>query len=188
MLLRKNNKLVNKLGKKTSIAILTMITAGAVFAAPFLLGLLLINISPSVPTGLWFIYPSKATIDTAAYVLINPQSFKSYKNYRDYPLARNQWGRLRPFIKQVGAKEGDIIETTGEEIIVNGEILPDSKILSQDKDGRTLTPYPLPYQYRLRHGEFWLTSNHPRGFDSRYLGTVESKNCRKVKLLIAFHR
>lgn len=121
-----------------------MVTVGAVFSAPFLLGLLVINISPSVPVGLWFIYLSKATIYTGAYVLINPQSFKGYKNYLDYPLARNQWGRLRPLIKQVGAKEGDIIETTVAGIIVNGEILPASKILSQDRNGCILTSYLLP--------------------------------------------
>lgn len=113
-------KFINKLDKKTSIAIITMVTTGAVLAAPFLLGLILINITPSVPLGLWFIYPSKTKIETGVYVLINPQSFNGYKNYLDYPLDRNQWGRLRPFIKQVGAKEGDIVKTTGEEIIVNG--------------------------------------------------------------------
>lgn len=179
-------RLIKKIGKKTSIAILMMIITGAAFAAPFLLGLLLINISPSVPIGLWFVYPSKTKIETGTYILINPQKFVGYKNYQNYPFNRNQFGRIHPFIKQVGATEGNLIETNGKEIMIDGEILPNSKILSQDKEGRVLTPYLLPYQYRLKHGELWLMSNSPRGFDSRYLGTADAKDCRKVKLLIVF--
>lgn len=160
-------QLIQKIGRQTSIAILIMLLTGAVLAAPFLFGLLSINISPSVPMGLWFVHPATAEFEVGSYVKVNVQAFTNYEKYTGYPFHKNSSGQMRQFIKQVAGRSGDLVESTLDQIYINGELMPDSKILSSDKNGRSLTPFPLPY--RLKIGELWLTSNSTRGFDSRYI-------------------
>lgn len=172
-------RLIKKFGRKTTTAALIIIIMGAAIAAPFLLGLLLINISYSVPLGLWFVQPGIAQHETGCYVKLYPQNFNHFEKYTTYPFSVGPSGQLLPFIKQVGGIPGDLIEAAAEGILVNGSILPDSQVLSADRANRPLTPFPLPY--RLKSGEVWLTSNSARGFDSRYLGPALAAECRKVK-------
>lgn len=179
-------RLIQKIGKKTSIGILIMLLIGAVLAAPFLFGLISINASPSVPMGLWLVYPATTDIEIGSYVRVRIQDFTDYHKYTSYPLPQNNSGQKRRFIKQVAGRSGDLVESTPEGIYINGQLMPDTKILKTDKRGYPLTPFSLPY--RLKKGEIWLTSNNPRGFDSRYLGPAIEIACKKVSPLIVKKR
>ena len=61
---------------------------------------------------------------------------------------------------------------------VAGKLIPNSAPLSADRAGRMLKAFPL--SIKLASDEVWLLSDSPRGFDSRYLGPANMKECRRV--------
>lgn len=75
-------------------------------------------------------------------------------------------------LKRVGGLPGDRIDVTPDGVTVNGRVLPQSKPLTADSDGKVLPHALLPRT--LGAHEVWLTSEHPRGFDSRYFGPVNT--------------
>lgn len=180
--MQRQKKLIEKIGHKTSLALLAIVVIGVAIATPFLLGFFAINATASVPIGLWFICSQSSEIEIDSYVLIKPQNFANYINYKNRQLPRNNSGQIRKFIKQVKGQGGDLVESKTDGIYINGILIPDSKILNKDKKGEILTPFPLPY--KLKKNEIWLSSNNPRGFDSRYLGPANIVDCRKLKPLI----
>ena len=52
---------------------------------------------------------------------------------------------------------------------------PDSAPRDRDAEGNSLQPYPFG-TYRVRTGQLWVMSEHPRGIDSRYFGPVAISN------------
>jgi conjugative transfer signal peptidase TraF len=111
-------------------------------------------------------------VHVGEYVCLPPLSETSpaslHAAFRDGILPQ-EW-RDRPFLKRVAAVEGDVISYDGG-VRVNGRLLPASQAADHDRHGRAL-PHPA-YPRRLARGEVWLTSEHPRGFDSRYFGPVK---------------
>lgn len=70
----------------------------------------------------------------------------------------------------------------GGTIAINGRELPQSTIRDLCNEDRCLPR--VPYPVRLSVDEFWISSEHPDGFDSRYFGPVRRDvlNCRAEPL------
>ena len=153
--------------QKFAISILIL---GAVIAAPFLTGKLIINVSPSVPVGLWL--KVEGEIKCGDIVQVPFDAFKSTEWVPEEYYRKSFWGNNVPFLKRVAGLPGDEIKN-----------LPDGFIaLSHDGLGNELKTYPLPII--LESDEVWLMSDAERGFDSRYLGPAKIIKCHKVIPLI----
>ena len=145
---------------------ITVLILGAVVAAPFLTGKLIINVSPSVPVGLWL--KIEGEIKCGDIVQVPFDAFKSTEWVPEEYYRKSFWGNNVPFLKRVAGLPGDKIEN-----------LPDGFLaLSHDGLGNELKAYPLPVI--LESDEVWLMSDAERGFDSRYLGPAKFSKCHKV--------
>lgn len=160
---------------------IVILAFGAIFTLVAFTGVISLNRTPSVPTGLW--RASYGPIARGDYVVIDVKAFAAYDTYRDYLSTRRQ-GQSTRFLKKVAAMESDTITIDGEGILVNGERLPDSLPLSQDRAGNKLVAYPLPIT--MEKDQVWLSSHSPRGIDSRYLGYADLRRCKKVVPLWLF--
>lgn len=75
----------------------------------------------------------------------------------------------QPMLKRIAAVPGDTVILKSGYLLVNGE--PTSiTIASRDSYGGKLSAWPTPLT--LQPGQYWLTSDPERGFDSRYFGPV----------------
>jgi conjugative transfer signal peptidase TraF len=138
-----------------------------------------INLSPSVPTGIWKMKGKNAEESgdiRGEYVVVKASA------HPGYPLAveRGYLHDLTPMLKRVAATEGDLVSyDEGERAVtVNGEYVPMTEVLSRDTEGRLLPRASFPLI--LKKGEVWLSSENIRGYDSRYFGPVSADLLRKA--------
>ena len=164
-------------------AALLVIFIGVALAALFCSGKLILNTTASVPIGLWWRVDGPIALGDVVRVPI--EAFKATDWVPEIYWRKNAWGQHKAFLKRVTALPGDIIEA-GEDglLCLNGQPIPNSTPLFEDRAGRPLKAFPLPIQ--LASDEIWLLSDSPRGFDSRYLGTALLGKCCKVMPLVLF--
>jgi conjugative transfer signal peptidase TraF len=165
--------------------VVAMVLSDLIVALLFIGGYLTLNVTPSVPVGLWWIIDSKIPFRKEDYVVVDVERFAGYGAYQNYPFRRSAWGTVVPFIKRIAGVAGDTVTGDGEGIRINGQLLKDSGIVSRDRNGNGMKPFPLPIT--LINDQLWLASQSPLGFDSRYLGTARVKDCRKAIPLIIFN-
>jgi conjugative transfer signal peptidase TraF len=130
-----------------------------------------INLSPSVPTGIWRILDAEESGDArSGYVVVKPNDHPGYR----LAVERSYLNDLTPMLKCVAATEGDVVDYDEEEraITVNGSYIMMSEILSEDTEGRPLPRASFPVA--LKKGEVWLSSENIRGYDSRYFGPASA--------------
>ena len=128
-----------------------------------------INLSPSVPTGIWKIISRRYDVESPdEYVVVSANDHWGYK----LAMERGYLNNFSPMLKRVTATEADIVDYDEDEraVIVNGSYLFMTEIFSMDMEGRTLPKAWFPTL--LKKGEAWLSSENIRGYDSRYFGPV----------------
>ena len=109
-------------------------------------------------------------VDTTA-LLVHPDIKEAHK--REY-FGHKLFSRSpRDLLKQIGGVPGDVIDVVSSRLMINGVIQKNGIILSVDSQGQPLPRLPFPYV--IPEGEYWLYSDHERGFDSRYFGSVPLK-------------
>lgn len=133
------------------------------------------NSSPSLPVGLYIV----TTDDHANLVEFCPSepfaSLSIVRGYRDEGVCADG---AAPLLKPVVARAGDVVELSAGGISVNGKPLPNTAPLPKDSNGRQLQPWSFG-RYVVRSGTVWVASSyHPRSFDSRYFGPVETSAIR----------
>jgi conjugative transfer signal peptidase TraF len=135
-----------------------------------------LNISPSVPMGIWKVGPEKEDYEKNDYVLVSPSGHPGYRLAAE----RRYLIDSMPMLKRVVATEGDAVSYDIREkaVTVNGDYIFMTEILSMDTQGRPLPSASFPT--RLRTGEAWLSSENIRGYDSRYFGPVSQDILRGV--------
>jgi conjugative transfer signal peptidase TraF len=130
-----------------------------------------INLSPSVPTGIWKITEIEKSGDVKnEYVVVRANDHPGYL----LAVERGYLHDLTPLLKRVVATEGDLVSYDEKEqaVTVNGAYVPITEILSRDTEGRALPRAAFPV--RIKQGEAWLSSENIRGYDSRYFGPVST--------------
>lgn len=131
-----------------------------------------INTSPSLPRGLYLLAPVRRALRPGDLVLAcPPPAAAALARARGYLAHGPCPGGTKPLGKLVLAVAGDRLVLTGAGITLDRCRLPSSASRPADTRGRPLPRLP-PGAYRVRSGEIWLFSPHPRSFDSRYFGPV----------------
>ena len=165
--------------RKAAIGVLVF---GAAIAALLCFGGFTVNLSASVPLGLW--RKVGGPVQIGDIVEVPFEAFRSTDWVPESYHRKNDFGRVTPYLKRVAGLPCDKIEADSGLIRVNGKVVPDSAPLSADRAGNVMRAYPLPVS--LASGEVWLSSDSPRGFDSRYLGPARLEECVKVVPVFVF--
>ena len=128
-------------------------------------GRLLINYTPSIPRGLYWITPSGPPRVGELVAFPIPESVRDLMYSRQY-VHRS----IRLLAKPVLAVAGDDVCVRGGCLHVNGA--PHGTILDVDPAGRALPHYD--HCGVLSPGQLYVATEHERSFDSRYFGPIDS--------------
>jgi conjugative transfer signal peptidase TraF len=133
-----------------------------------------INITPSMPIGIWIVRPVNAPIARGAIVsfcrIHRHSSIEPPRPANHGPCQDGAW----PLLKPVAAIPGDWVFVDSAGVTVNGQLLPNSQ--RQDRPGLVVM---APGTYRVGEGELWVVScSHPHSFDSRYFGPIHAAAVR----------
>jgi conjugative transfer signal peptidase TraF len=147
-----------------------------------------VNISPSVPVGLWKVsahteqMEQMEKLEKGVYVIVPTVSADDEIKNPGYKLAaeRGYLASPMPMLKRVAAVEGDFVsyDVDEEAVTVNGGYVFMTAIMSQDTEGRPMPSASFPL--RLGKYQVWLSSENIRGYDSRYFGPVSSDILQKA--------
>jgi conjugative transfer signal peptidase TraF len=153
--------------KSVAVAVAALLCAAAATAAIAEGVGLRVNLTPSLPRGLYI-------ADDAGPLAEFCQAGSS-----DY-VGR---GRCRdgsaPLLKPIVAAEGQTVVLTADGITVDGRLLPNTAPSLFDRNGRLLRHYPFG-RYKVGEGEVWVASSHHAGsFDSRYFGPIGEAEIRR---------
>ncbi len=131
--------------------------------------LLRVNVSASLPRGLYCRFPGRSIeAGTLVALCLPPEASALYRAHAHAP-AGSCPDRLPPFLKAVAATGGALVTFGPEGLRVAGELLPLSAPRLFDSAGLPL-PHALYGTYRLPPRSLWLYAPQPSSFDSRYLG------------------
>jgi conjugative transfer signal peptidase TraF len=135
-----------------------------------LLQLLWLNLSPSLPLGLYRTV-HVAPVRGAIVVVCLPRQLGVFARARDY-LGRGPCaGNVERLGKRVAGVAGDTIDMDAFGVSINHVRIPHSAPLARDSRGR-----PLPSMTGRRivpDGHIFILANeNPRSFDSRYFGPI----------------
>lgn len=153
-----------------SLVVVFFLFAMGIFAA-WLAGYR-VNVTSSYPLGIWRLEANRS-ISQGSLVLFCPPDTPFFKAANGFGVLRAGGcpGGYAPLLKQLAAGPGDFVEVDEEGVSVNGRLIPNSRPLQHDSQGKTL---PRTEERGWVHeGEAWLLSDfNPRSFDSRYFGPV----------------
>ena len=141
-----------------------------------------INTTRSIPVGLY--WTSSQPVEKGAYVLFCPPQVAvlAQARQRGYIGAGFCLGNYGYMMKRVVAVQNDVVAVTADGVLVNGELLPQSRPLKADQAGRLLASYPAG-RFTLGTSEVLLMSSESRtSFDGRYFGPVPRAQIRAVIL------
>ena len=136
-----------------------------------------INTSYSLPMGLYIATndPAASLIEFCPAGVFAKQS--SERGYRTPGFACAD-GAV-PLLKQIVAREGDVVGMTPAGIEVNGTLLPKTMPLACDSYLRPLTAWRFGI-YQVEPGTVWVASTyHPGSYDSRYMGPISMSQIRR---------
>lgn len=140
-----------------------------------------VNVTPSVPLGLWRVHPA-SSIGRGDVVTVCPPDTELSRTARarGYFMHGSCPGSFMPLIKPVVAIAGDRVEVDEAGVRVNGELVAHSKPLARDTEGRPLT-LPFEGERQVPVGQIVVVSTYNRlSFDSRYFGMVSAAGVRGV--------
>lgn len=129
-----------------------------------------INLTPSVPLGIWRIVALERPVRTGDRVFVCPPLTPVIleglrRGYLRRGLCK---GKIVPLIKTVAAMPGQSV-LISDFVYIDGHLLAHSRLLPFDSKGRSLSPHsggPVPA------GTVYLHSDFPGSFDSRYFGPL----------------
>lgn len=142
-----------------------------------------VNISGSVPLGLWRETPLQGQIQRGQVVAVCPEDNAAFRlaKSRGY-IEDDGWcpDGSQLMFKPVAAVAGDLVRVSDAGVSVNGSALPNSAPLKRDYREQPL-PTLQPGSYTVQPGTVWLVSSYnSRSFDSRYFGAVSASAVRGV--------
>jgi len=134
-----------------------------------------INTSYSLPMGVY----ARSTDVHAKLIEFCPEGHaaaeSSERGYRTTGVCPDG---AAPLLKPIVARVGDTVVMSAGGISVNGQLLPQTAPLSQDRYGRPLRAWPSG-RYSVGDGFVWVASSYNRGsYDSRYMGPIPTRLIR----------
>jgi type IV secretory pathway protease TraF len=137
-----------------------------------------VNLSPSMPTGLYRLVQcdERAGRDATVGDLVAIDTKRASSNAALAFFRAQGWlsysGRPDDFLmKKIVAVGGDEVAEVAGRLCVNGRPLPSAASRRQRAVGNLGLP-SVELPQRLKEGEVWLSSDHEKGIDSRYFGAV----------------
>lgn len=156
------------------------------FVAVITLGLcttagLRLNVSRSLPLGLYQIVGDRSTVQTGSVVIVClPGEWTRFARERRILGPGRCKGGSYGLGKIVLAAGGDTVDIRDAGLVVNGERIPNSRVLERDSRGRSVPHHPWG-TYLLEPDQLWLFSPyHATSFDSRYFGPLTRSHVRAV--------
>lgn len=136
-----------------------------------------INLTRSLPRGIYRLMPEEKIMRGDIVLVVDLEEMGLDRALCPY----------KGLLKQIAAFEGDMIDSDGKQVYINGRILPYSEIFTKDKYGKNLPQQQYPYT--IPNGAAYLTSLNKYGYDSRYYGPVDKRRIAgKARLLLKFPR
>lgn len=163
--------LARRFGRLEWRRLLPLVTVAAVLvtAKVALTGHLLINYTPSIPRGIYWISLGERPQRGSLIAFPIPESARELVYSRQY-VPRS----IRLFAKPVAAVGGDHVCIRDQRLVVNGRFV--SHVLGVDRQGR---PMPMCEACGiLRPGEVFVATEHDNSFDSRNFGPVAVEEIR----------
>lgn len=134
-----------------------------------------INLTQSLPRGVYRLMPEEGIMCGDIVLVVGLEEIGIDRALCPY----------NGLLKQIAAFEGDMIDSDGRQIFINGRTLPYSEIFTKDKFGKNLPRQQYPYI--IPNGAAYLTSQNKYGYDSRYYGPVDKRRIAgKARLLLKF--
>ena len=169
--------------KKNAYIIFSLIVAiVTVIATVKSSGLVVYNITNSMPLGLYYVVSDKAQdAQKNELVTICPAKREDIViatkiGYLELKEKGNCW--ITPLLKRVIAKEGDNVLINENGIYVNGILIRRSKPFEKDRQGNSLH---IAYMNRkLNKCEFIVNTDSRYSYDSRYLGVFHCDELRQI--------
>jgi conjugative transfer signal peptidase TraF len=134
-----------------------------------------LNLSASLPSGLYFLIPitlSRPLERGDLVVACPPASVASFGRARGFLGFGLCPGGVPELLKPVGALPGDRVAVRGGFLVVNGCPVAGALVLPEDSRGRPLSPFSNSDLEVPADSVFLLSTHSPRSWDSRYFGPV----------------
>lgn len=134
-----------------------------------------INLTSSVPVGLYQVRPNHGVLKRGQIVWFCPPDTPQFRKARDAGIVSpgDCPGNYLHWFKPVAALPGDIVVLSRGGVSVNGKLLANSKPREKSLTGRSIRP--VYGTFKVQAGTVWLISTYDvRSFDSRYLGSFKS--------------
>jgi conjugative transfer signal peptidase TraF len=135
------------------------------------LGRLRINLSPSLPLGVYRLDDAVAARPGDLVLACPPLAFARLALARRYLAPGSCPGGTRPLGKLLLAVPGDRVELAAGGVALDGRPLPATAMRALDAAGRALPRQPAGGR-RVAVGEVWVVSPHPLSVDSRCFGPL----------------
>jgi conjugative transfer signal peptidase TraF len=142
----------------------------ATLALVFVIAGLRINVTPSIPLGLYVRTDHAPAPGLVAEFCPTGMSATESERYRGFGLACPDRGI--PLLKPVVATAGDHVEFSPAGLAVNGRSLPNTAPRELDSKGRSVRSWRSG-PYTVEPGKIIVASSYHSGsYDSRYLGPI----------------
>lgn len=133
-----------------------------------------INLSPSMPYGLWWVSENRTPARGDFVSLCLPPEASRFAFERGYIGQGTCPDQHESLLKPVAAVAGDVVIVTNDGVKVNGVMLANSAPFGHDTEGRPMM-IVAPGQYVVDPGMVWVIAGHdPRSYDSRYFGPLKT--------------
>ncbi|MCP3876123.1 MAG: conjugative transfer signal peptidase TraF [Desulfobacteraceae bacterium] len=134
-----------------------------------------INVTSSLPIGIWKIDKSFSKIEKGDYVWFTPTKeiadFGIKRNYLEEN--KNCLNNSNPLLKIVYGLPGDSYSFYKDAIKINNEPIENAKRRKLDSKGR---PMPIISNGIIKEDHLFVMTMHTHSYDSRYYGTIPVQN------------
>ena len=136
---------------------------------------LALNPTPSMPRGLYLLtpigVPQRGDVVAACIPAIPAARLYLARGY--VPADPRCVSGVAPELKPIVAAPGDTVEVGAAGVSVNGQLLPNSRLVDTDSQGRPIAHLPLGWRRTLPSDEYFLLANRiARSLDSRVYGPL----------------
>lgn len=132
-----------------------------------------LNITKSYPPGLYFM--TNDTIKKGSLVIFCPTDIPAFQEARarGYIGAGFCPGGYGYMIKKMLAEKGDHVVISDTGVTVNGKLLPNSKPMDTDLEGRPLHHIEANIPALDNHAVLLMSDFSAKSFDARYFGLID---------------